>query len=59
MNQENLGKLKDQLCIDYTFTTIDEQPHLAALHTHLNEQIAHLDFLLDQLALEWDDNSEL
>jgi hypothetical protein len=57
MNREEILALEERILADYQFTAIDEQLHLLALFTHLNQEIAHLDALLDALADNWG-NSE-
>jgi spore coat protein CotF len=59
MNREECDKLEDTIHANYLFTTIDEQVHLATLYTHLNETIALINILLDQLAFKWDNNEYL
>jgi hypothetical protein len=59
MNQEEILALEERILANYTFTTIDEQLHLATLFTHLNQEIAHLDALLNTLANNWGNNEHL
>jgi hypothetical protein len=59
MNREKILALKERILANYQFTTIDEQLRLLALFTHLNQEIAHLDALLDALADSWGDNKFL
>jgi hypothetical protein len=59
MNREEILALKERILANYQFTAIDEQLCLAALFTHLNQEIAHLDTLLDALADNWGDNEFL
>jgi hypothetical protein len=57
MNREEILALEEQILADYQFTAIDKQLCLLAIFTHLNQEIAHLDTLLDTLADNWG-NSE-
>jgi hypothetical protein len=59
MNREEILALKERILADYQFTAINEQLCLLALFTHLNQEIAHLDALLDTLADNWGDNEFL
>jgi hypothetical protein len=59
MNREEILALEERILADYQFTVIDEQLHLFAIFTHLNEEIAHLDALLDVLADNWGDSGFL
>jgi hypothetical protein len=59
MNREEILALEERILANYQFTTIDEQLHLAAHFTHLNQEIAHLDALLDALADNWGDDEFL
>jgi hypothetical protein len=59
MNREEILALKERILADYQFTTINEQLHLLALFTHLNQGITHLNALLDVLADNWGDNEFL
>jgi hypothetical protein len=59
MNREEILALEERILANYQFTAIDEQLHLLALFTHLNQEIAHLDALLDALADNWGDNEWL
>jgi hypothetical protein len=59
MNREEILALKERILANYQFTAIDEQLRLLALFTHLNQEIAHLDALLDTLANNWGDNDWL
>jgi hypothetical protein len=59
MNREEILALEERILANYTFTTIDEQLCLAAIFTHLNQEIAHLDALLDALANNWGNNEHL
>jgi hypothetical protein len=59
MNQEEILALKERILADYTFTAIDEQLCLTTLFTHLNQEIAHLDALLNALANNWGGNKHL
>jgi hypothetical protein len=57
MNREEILALEERILADYQFTIINEQLRLFAIFTHLNQEIAHLDALLDTLADNWG-NSE-
>jgi hypothetical protein len=59
MNREEILALEERVLADYQFTTINEQLHLAALFTHLNQEIAHINALLDTLADNWGDDKFL
>jgi hypothetical protein len=59
MNREEILALEEKILADYQFTTIDEQLRLLALFTHLNQEIAHLDALLNTLADNWGDDEFL
>jgi hypothetical protein len=59
MNREEILALEERILADYQFTPIDEQLHLLALFTYLNEEIAHLNALLDALADNWGDSEFL
>jgi hypothetical protein len=59
MNREEILALKERILADYQFTAIDKQLHLLALFTHLNQEVAHLDALLDALADNWGDSEFL
>jgi hypothetical protein len=59
MNREEILALEERILADYQFTTIDKQPRLLTLFTHLNQEITHLDALLDTLADNWGDNEWL
>jgi hypothetical protein len=59
MNREEILELEERILADYQFTAIDEQLRLLALFTHLNQEIAHLDTLLDMLADNWGDSEFL
>jgi hypothetical protein len=59
MNREEILALKERILADYQFTTINEQLRLLALFTHLNQEITHLDALLDALADNWGDSEFL
>jgi hypothetical protein len=59
MNREEILALEERILADYQFTAIDEQLCLLALFTHLNQEIAHLDALLDALADNWGDSEFL
>jgi hypothetical protein len=59
MNKEEILTLEERILADYQFTAIDEQLRLLVLFTHLNQEIAHLDALLDALADNWGDNEWL
>jgi hypothetical protein len=59
MNREEILALEERILADYQFTAIDEQLRLLALFTHLNQEIAHLDALLDALADNWGDDEFL
>jgi hypothetical protein len=53
MNREEILALEERILANYQFTVIDEQLRLFAIFTHLNQEIAHLDALLDALADNW------
>jgi hypothetical protein len=57
MNREEILALKERILANYQFTVINEQLRLFTIFTHLNQEIAHLDALLDTLADNWG-NSE-
>jgi hypothetical protein len=59
MNREEILALEERILADYQFTAINEQLRLAALFTHLNQEIAHLDALLNALADNWGDDEFL
>jgi hypothetical protein len=59
MNREEILALEERILADYQFSTIDKQLRLLTLFTHLNQEIAHLDALLDALADNWGDNEWL
>jgi hypothetical protein len=59
MNREEILALEERILADYQFTAINEQLRLLALFTHLNQEIAHLDALLDTLADNWGDSEWL
>jgi hypothetical protein len=59
MNWEEILALEERILADYQFTVIDEQLRLFAIFTHLNQEIAHLDTLLDALADNWGDSEFL
>jgi hypothetical protein len=59
MNREEILALEERILANYAFTAIDEQLCLAVLFTHLNQEIAHLDALLDTLANNWGDDEHL
>jgi hypothetical protein len=59
MNREEILALKERILADYQFTAIDEQLRLLTLFTHLNQEVAHLDALLDALADNWGDSEFL
>jgi hypothetical protein len=59
MNREEILALEERILADYQFTVIDEQLRLFAIFTHLNQEIAHLDALLDALADNWGDSKFL
>jgi hypothetical protein len=59
MNREEILALEERILADYQFTAIDEQLCLLTLFTHLNQEIAHLDALLDALADNWGDSEFL
>jgi hypothetical protein len=59
MNREEILALKERILADYQFTVIDEQLRLFAIFTHLNQEITHLDALLDALADNWGDSEFL
>jgi hypothetical protein len=59
MNREEILALEERILADYQFTAIDEQIHLYTIFTHLNQEIAHLDTLLDALADNWGDSKWL
>jgi hypothetical protein len=59
MNREEILALEERILADYQFTVIDEQLRLFAIFTHLNQEIAHLDALLDALADNWGDSEFL
>jgi hypothetical protein len=59
MNREEILALEERILANYTFTTIDKQLHLAAIFTYLNQEIAHLDALLDVLANNWGNDEHL
>jgi hypothetical protein len=59
MNREEILALEERILADYQFTAIDKQLRLLALFTHLNQEIAHLDTLLDALADNWGDSEFL
>jgi hypothetical protein len=59
MNREEILALEERILANYQFTAIDEQLRLYAIFTHLNQEIAHLDALLDALADNWGDNEWL
>jgi hypothetical protein len=59
MNREEILALKERILADYQFTAIDKQLRLLALFTHLNQEITHLDALLNTLADNWGDNEFL
>jgi hypothetical protein len=59
MNREEILALEERILANYQFTAIDEQLHLLALFTHLNQEVAHLDALLDALAENWGDSEFL
>jgi hypothetical protein len=59
MNREEILALEERILANYQFTIIDEQLRLYAIFTHLNQEIAHLDALLDALANNWGDSEFL
>jgi hypothetical protein len=59
MNREEILALKERILANYQFTAIDEQLCLLTLFTHLNQEITHLDTLLDALADNWGDDKFL
>jgi hypothetical protein len=59
MNREEILALEERILADYQFTAIYEQLRLLTLFTHLNQEIAHLDALLDALADNWGDDEFL
>jgi hypothetical protein len=59
MNREEILALEERILADYQFTVINEQLHLFAIFTHLNQEIAHLNALLDALADNWGDSKFL
>jgi hypothetical protein len=59
MNREEILTLEERILADYQFTIIDEQLRLFAIFTHLNQEIAHLNALLDMLANNWGDSEFL
>jgi hypothetical protein len=59
MNREEILALEEQILADYQFTVIDEQLRLFAIFTHLNQEIAHLNALLNALADNWGDSEFL
>jgi hypothetical protein len=59
MNREEILALKERILADYAFTTIDKQLCFVTLFTHLNQEIAHLDALLNALADNWGDDEFL
>jgi hypothetical protein len=59
MNREEILALEERILADYQFTAINKQLRLLALFTHLNQEIAHLDALLDALADNWGDDEWL
>jgi hypothetical protein len=59
MNREEILALEERILADYQFTVIDEQLRLFSIFTHLNQEIAHLDTLLDTLADNWGDSKFL
>jgi hypothetical protein len=59
MNREEILALEERILADYQFTVIDEQLRLFAIFTYLNQEIAHLDALLDALANNWGDSEFL
>jgi hypothetical protein len=59
MNREEILALKERILADYQFTVINKQLRLFAIFTHLNQEIAHLDALLDALANNWGDSEFL
>jgi hypothetical protein len=59
MNREEILALKERILADYTFTTINKQLRLTTLFTHLNQEITHLDTLLDAFADNWGDDEYL
>jgi hypothetical protein len=59
MNREEILALEERILADYQFTAIDKQLYLLTLFTHLNQEIAHLDTLLDALADNWGDDEFL
>jgi hypothetical protein len=59
MNREEILALEERILANYQFTVIDEQLRLFAIFTHLNQEIAHLNALLDALADNWGDSEFL
>jgi hypothetical protein len=59
MNREEILALEERILADYQFTVINKQLHLFAIFTHLNQEIAHLDALLDALVDNWGDSEFL
>jgi hypothetical protein len=59
MNREEILALEERILANYQFSAIDKQLRLLALFTYLNQEIAHLDALLDALADNWGDNKWL
>jgi hypothetical protein len=56
---EEILALEERILANYQFTAIDKQLHLLALFTHLNQEIAHLNALLDALANNWGNDNFL
>jgi hypothetical protein len=59
MNREEILALEERILANCQFTTIDKQLRLLALFTHLNQEITHLDALLNMLANNWGDDKFL
>jgi hypothetical protein len=59
MNREEILALEERILADYQFTAINKQLRLLALFTYLNQEIAHLDALLNALADNWGDSKFL
>jgi hypothetical protein len=59
MNREEILALEERILANYQISAIDEQLRLLTLFTHLNQEITHIDALLDALADNWGDDEFL